>query len=251
MGTMGSRSLQVGGTAVQNATDEVLEKAQRLAAHLLEADAGDIEVVPGEGLGVAGSPALGDPVGGAGAGRRRPVAHARGLRGRPRGRERLRDARRDVPVRHPPRGRRGRHRDRAGAPGPPHHRRRRGPDREPDAGRGPGPRRHRPGRRPGAVRGDRLRRGRQQRHRQPRVLRDPVAPATCRPSRPSARRRRRRATRWGRRASARRARSAPRRPSGTRSSTRSRPIGVKNIDMPATPQRVWQAISAASSASTS
>jgi carbon-monoxide dehydrogenase large subunit len=57
MGTMGSRSLQVGGTAVQRATDDVLEKARRLAAHLLEADSGDIEVVHGEGLGVAGSPA--------------------------------------------------------------------------------------------------------------------------------------------------------------------------------------------------
>jgi carbon-monoxide dehydrogenase large subunit len=57
MGTMGSRSLQVGGTAVQAATDDVLEKGRRLAAHLLEADAGDIEVVHGEGLGVTGSPA--------------------------------------------------------------------------------------------------------------------------------------------------------------------------------------------------
>src|SRR4051794_13324548 len=61
MGTMGSRSLQVGGTAVQNATDDVLEKGRRLAAHLLEADAGDIEVVPGEGLGVAGAPASAIP----------------------------------------------------------------------------------------------------------------------------------------------------------------------------------------------
>jgi carbon-monoxide dehydrogenase large subunit len=61
IGTMGSRSLQVGGTAVQNATDEVLEKARRLAAHLLEADAGDIEVVHGQGLGVAGSPASAIP----------------------------------------------------------------------------------------------------------------------------------------------------------------------------------------------
>src|SRR5262249_6693162 len=60
-GTMGSRSLQVGGTAVQNATDEVLEKGRRLAAHLLEADVGDIHVVPGEGLGVAGSPASAIP----------------------------------------------------------------------------------------------------------------------------------------------------------------------------------------------
>ena len=61
MGTMGSRSLQVGGTAVQQATDEVLEKAKRLAAHLLEADAGDIEVVHGQGLGVTGSPASAIP----------------------------------------------------------------------------------------------------------------------------------------------------------------------------------------------
>src|SRR3954469_198017 len=61
MGTAGSRSLQVGGSAVQQATDEVLEKARRLAAHLLEADTGDIEVVHGEGLGVAGSPASAIP----------------------------------------------------------------------------------------------------------------------------------------------------------------------------------------------
>ena len=61
MGTMGSRSLQVGGTAVQAATDDVLDKARRLAAHLLEADAGDIEVVHGEGLGVTGSPASAIP----------------------------------------------------------------------------------------------------------------------------------------------------------------------------------------------
>jgi len=61
MGTAGSRSLQIGGTAVQAATDEVLEKGRRLAAHLLEADAGDIDVVPGEGLGVTGSPASAIP----------------------------------------------------------------------------------------------------------------------------------------------------------------------------------------------
>ena len=48
------------------------------------------------------------------AGRGRPVdARPEGLEGGLAARERLRDARRDVPVRHPPRGRRGRHRDRA------------------------------------------------------------------------------------------------------------------------------------------
>ena len=81
MGTMGSRSLQVGGTAVQAATDDVLEKGRRLAAHLLEADAGDIEVVHGQGLGVTGSPGLGDPVGAARAGRQGPVAGAEGFEG--------------------------------------------------------------------------------------------------------------------------------------------------------------------------
>jgi carbon-monoxide dehydrogenase large subunit len=63
MGTMGSRSLQVGGTAIQHATDEVLERGRRLAAHLLEADAGDVQVIPGEGLGVAGAPASAIPWG--------------------------------------------------------------------------------------------------------------------------------------------------------------------------------------------
>ena len=55
-GTMGSRSLQVGGSAVLGASREVLAKGRELAAHLLEAAADDIEVFPGEGLGVAGAP---------------------------------------------------------------------------------------------------------------------------------------------------------------------------------------------------
>src|SRR5215216_6442292 len=40
-GTMGSRSLQVGGSALAEAAAAVLEKATALAAHLLEAQAGD------------------------------------------------------------------------------------------------------------------------------------------------------------------------------------------------------------------
>jgi aerobic carbon-monoxide dehydrogenase large subunit len=56
MGTMGSRTLQVGGTAMINATREVLAKGRELAAHLLEASADDVQVVPGQGLGVAGTP---------------------------------------------------------------------------------------------------------------------------------------------------------------------------------------------------
>jgi carbon-monoxide dehydrogenase large subunit len=56
MGTMGSRTLQVGGSAMINATREVLDKGRGLAAHLLEAAVEDVQVVPGEGLGVAGTP---------------------------------------------------------------------------------------------------------------------------------------------------------------------------------------------------
>ena len=55
-GTMGSRSLQVGGSAVAEAAGKVLSKARTLAAHLLEAPAEDVAVFPGEGLGVAGAP---------------------------------------------------------------------------------------------------------------------------------------------------------------------------------------------------
>jgi carbon-monoxide dehydrogenase large subunit len=55
LGTAGSRSLQVGGSAVQRATEDVLEKGRRVAAHLLEADTADIEVLPGQGLCVTGA----------------------------------------------------------------------------------------------------------------------------------------------------------------------------------------------------
>jgi aerobic carbon-monoxide dehydrogenase large subunit len=56
MGTMGSRTLQVGGTAMVTATREVLAKGRALAAHLLEAAVDDVQIVRGEGLGVAGTP---------------------------------------------------------------------------------------------------------------------------------------------------------------------------------------------------
>ncbi len=55
IGTMGSRSLQAGGSALQEAAKVVLAQAQDLAAHLLEADPADI--IPGpDGLQVAGVP---------------------------------------------------------------------------------------------------------------------------------------------------------------------------------------------------
>ncbi|MGH9043205.1 MAG: xanthine dehydrogenase family protein molybdopterin-binding subunit, partial [Acidimicrobiia bacterium] len=56
-GTGGSRSLQAGGSAVQGATEAVLEQARDLAAQLLEAAPSDIVVTDGGRIGVAGVPA--------------------------------------------------------------------------------------------------------------------------------------------------------------------------------------------------
>ncbi|HXQ55146.1 MAG TPA: xanthine dehydrogenase family protein molybdopterin-binding subunit, partial [Actinomycetes bacterium] len=50
-GTMASRSLQIGGSAVVKAAGQVLDKATALAAHLLEAPVEDVALFPGEGLG--------------------------------------------------------------------------------------------------------------------------------------------------------------------------------------------------------
>ena len=55
-GTGGSRSLQIGGSALLRASEEVLEQAKLLAAHLLEASPDDVVVGQG-GLEVAGVPA--------------------------------------------------------------------------------------------------------------------------------------------------------------------------------------------------
>lgn len=56
MDTYGSRSLPVGGVAVAMATDEVIAKARRIAAHQLECAEDDLELVGGE-LQVRGTPA--------------------------------------------------------------------------------------------------------------------------------------------------------------------------------------------------
>ena len=48
MGTYGSRSLSVGGTAIVKAVDKVIAKGRKIAAHLLEAGEGDIEFRNGE-----------------------------------------------------------------------------------------------------------------------------------------------------------------------------------------------------------
>ncbi|OWT57527.1 xanthine dehydrogenase family protein molybdopterin-binding subunit [Candidimonas nitroreducens] len=48
MGTYGSRSLAVGGAAVMKALDKIEEKAKKIAAHLMEASDADIEFTAGE-----------------------------------------------------------------------------------------------------------------------------------------------------------------------------------------------------------
>lgn len=48
MGTYGSRSLSVGGTAIVKAVDKVIAKGKKIAAHLLEAADADIEFENGE-----------------------------------------------------------------------------------------------------------------------------------------------------------------------------------------------------------
>jgi aerobic carbon-monoxide dehydrogenase large subunit len=56
-GTMGSRSLQIAGSAIWKASEGVLAKARQLAAHLLEANVDDIVLTEDGRLGVAGVPA--------------------------------------------------------------------------------------------------------------------------------------------------------------------------------------------------
>lgn len=47
MGTYGSRSLAVGGSAMVRATEKVINKAKKIAAHLMEAAEGDVELKDG------------------------------------------------------------------------------------------------------------------------------------------------------------------------------------------------------------
>jgi carbon-monoxide dehydrogenase large subunit len=57
-GTYGSRSLQLGGTAVWDASQTVLDKAKRIAAHMLEVSEADL-VADGGRIAVAGAPDTG------------------------------------------------------------------------------------------------------------------------------------------------------------------------------------------------
>ena len=48
MGTYGSRSIAVGGTAIVKSIDKIVEKGKKIAAHRLEANADDIEFASGK-----------------------------------------------------------------------------------------------------------------------------------------------------------------------------------------------------------
>lgn len=54
MGTYGSRSLAVGGSAMVRATEKIIAKAKKIAAHILEASDADIELKDGQ-FSVAGT----------------------------------------------------------------------------------------------------------------------------------------------------------------------------------------------------
>ena len=164
-GTGGSRSLQIGGSAVYAAAEAVVDRARRLAARLLEADEDDIVVTDDGHVGVAGVPAR------ALSWAELAQAAGRDGDGTSGGRPRHHPERSELPLRRSHRRRGGRRRDRPGAPPPPRGGRRLRPHRQPAPREGPAARRHRPRRRPGAVGGVRLRRGRQPAHVDPRRVR--------------------------------------------------------------------------------
>ncbi len=171
-GTGGSRSLQIAGSALKVASDEVLTQAKQLAAHLFEANPDDVVLGDG-GLQVAGVPARAVVAGprASGEGRHAPT----GEHGGPaRARAHVRRGFVVVPVRRAHRGCRDRSRHRSSRIAAPHRGRRLRSHRQPDARRRPAARRHRSRCRAGALRARAVRRGCQSDHRQPHGLRDAV-----------------------------------------------------------------------------
>ena len=174
-GTGGSKSLQAGGSAVWKAGEIVVGRAKETAADLLEAAVGDIVLDTDTGALLG----RGNPVGVHRLGRDRPARRRRRLGPEPGGRRRRRRARRpthgrgrlrtrrgDVPVRHPPVGRRSRPGNWRGHRGRSLLLRRRRHHRQPADRRRPGPRRRRLRHRPCPDGGVRLRLRRQPPDRQ-------------------------------------------------------------------------------------
>ena len=165
-GTMGSRSLQQGGAAVDKAAIELVEKAKKLAASSLEAAESDIVLdIDAGAFHVAGTPAVSrswaDLAGVAAAGGEQLLIETRFEAASatfPFGAH-VAVVEVDVETGQRP-------------PHPPRRLRRRRPGDQPADPRGPDPRWRGPGRRPGAAGGGPLRRGRQPRHVEPGRLRD-------------------------------------------------------------------------------
>ncbi len=170
LGTYGSRSLAVGGESIARSTAKVVEKAQTIAAHLLEAAPGGHGArgreVLRQGLARQGH----DARGGRGRGLH-PREPARGHGAGARGDDVLRPGELRVPVRRARvRRRRGRG-DREDRHRALRLRRRLRPGHQPEADRRPDPRRRRARHRPGALRAHPLRRRRPARDRHVRRLR--------------------------------------------------------------------------------
>ena len=173
LGTYGSRSVAVGGTAVHLAASKVRDKARLVAAQMLEASPDDLDF-EGGAFAVKGSPdkRVDDP--GGGVPRLAGVRHARGRDARAGRDGLLRPAELRVPVRRARMRGRGRSRDREGRDHGLHRRGRLRQRDQPDDRRWTGARRRRARDRPGALRGRRVRRGRPARHRNAGRLPDPV-----------------------------------------------------------------------------
>ena len=165
-GTMGSRSLQLGGAAVDTVAAELVDKARAVAAERLEADVADVVLDTASGeFHVAGTPAVTLTWADVAAAAAEQGAELAAATDDAVGRDLL-------PLRCSRRRRRGRRRDRHGPPRPPRGLRRRRTHHQPAAGRGPAARRDRHGRGAGADGRGALRRGRQPDHGEPRGLRD-------------------------------------------------------------------------------
>ena len=158
MGTYGSRSLAVGGSAIMKAADKIIAKGKKIAAHLMEADVADVVFEHGT-FKVAGTDKavpLGAAVFAA------YVPHNYPLEELEPGMDEnaFYDPSNFVyPVRHADLRGRDRPRHRRGRDRQPHRGRRLRQHHQSDDRRGPGAWRHRPGRRPGAARERRLRQG--------------------------------------------------------------------------------------------
>ena len=115
MGTYGSRSASVGGTAILMSLNKIKEKGKKIAAHLLEASPNDIEYFADGKFFVKGSPEQERPVRPGRAHRLRAAQLSRRPRAGARGDELLRPVELLLPLRRPRLRGRGRPRDRAGA----------------------------------------------------------------------------------------------------------------------------------------